>query len=161
MNLKETARFLWIFLGALYLFVVSPYFDGKSGFHLIWNVNIFQFVLAMLLQPFSCFILPGLFVVFSVLMHKRKWRVFFIIFVFLLEALNVLWFYKAWPYGLKFQGERFTIFIALINLLCFAAILLLAWLGGRCKNTIFLHIATLGFFIVLAFVAFPWLGESI
>lgn len=161
MNIKETIKFLWISLGALFLFIISPYFDNTWGFHLLLRCNILQFVLAMILQPLSCFILSGLFVIFSIVIHKRKWTIVFIIFVFILEILNGLWFYNSWSYGLRYQGERFVIFMAVINLLCFGSILLLTWLGVKYKNNIFLQVATLGFFVVLAFIAFPWLGESI
>ena len=161
MNSKEAVKFLWISLGALFLFIMSPYFDGKWGFHLLRHFNVLQFILAMILQPLSCFVLSGLFVIFSVQIHKRKWGIVFISFVFILEVLNALWFHKAWSYGFRYQGEHFTIMIAWVNLLCFGLVLLLTGLGVKYKKQLFLHIATLTFFITLAFIAFPWLGESI
>jgi spore germination protein YaaH len=76
-------------------------------------------------------------------------------------SLSVWWYVVGWSYGLRYQGQSYTLGCSLIAALLAAAIVILGVIGHWRRSTDF---ALLGRWLGLVFVmtyAFPWLGEFI
>ena len=160
-KIYRVIRIIWITLGAGYLFAVTPYFEYLTKINIIPIINTLQIGLAFLCGASSGFILPGLFILFSVFSNKKKYPWLFLIFALIISILNTWFLYIAWPYGLQFQGKSYTIHIIIYNALSIISIFSLVMTGVKYKKIVLLDVATFLFFIFLAFLAFPHLGESI
>ena len=88
---------------------------------------------------------------------KRSYVLFGVLIV-----LSALFFWGSWQWGIQYQGRRFTIGVALINLCWIAGLgagfLVCRKLGASFLGSLILHWLL---FAWVAWYAFPWLGEML
>ena len=73
--------------------------------------------------------------------------------------LDIFYFWGSWDYGVKWQGERYTMIIMLINVVAFLVIASLLYLSWKLESKNLLNSANLLLFVMLSWYIFPTLGE--
>lgn len=159
-NAKKT----FLLLSTLILIVLSPYMNMvvlKNGIYDIVQPTLGQFSLLIFTGKFSLVILPTCYLVMSLLSKKKYYPISFGFIVTVVALTNTYFFIHAWSYGLQYQGLIYTIFIAFLNFICFFLVYTLLYQYKKGNKFIFIYIANFLLMLILTFVAFPWLGESI
>jgi len=161
-------------VGAILLFLVSPYtwlifmpdnflanIYDKAMTHDIMPLSTLLYGGLFLWGSFSFFITSILFALLSLSSGKKSYIYFFVVFVSILMIMNFLWIIHNWSYGLKFQGEYYTIIVTIANGIFFILLYSLVFIFEKTKKNQWIHAANFLFCLMLIFLMFPWLGENI
>lgn len=73
--------------------------------------------------------------------------------------LDMAYFANSWNYGLMYQGQYHTTHVFVENLIGFGVVFCLSFSGLRRSSKTYQQSANLLLFILLAWCAFPYLGE--
>jgi hypothetical protein len=79
--------------------------------------------------------------------------------VAVLAALSVIWYWRGWPYGMKYQGHVYTLGCACVSAAMVAVVTACGWFSRVLADS---GLATAGRWVALLWVityGFPWLGE--
>lgn len=121
---------------------------------------IHVFVFSMFISFGYVLIMPGVYIIlFSFLGDKKFFGKFVLMISIMFSILNMLYFLDAWKYGVKYQGEPYTLTVAVINIIGFLGVMTLAFLGLKRESKIMQYAANLLLFVLLSCFAFPLLGE--
>ena len=83
----------------------------------------------------------------------------FPILLTVLSSLDICFLVAGWQYGLQYEGEQFTVWVTVANVVCIAALWSM-WLAWRRAATFGHRVAILSaMHCWLFWCAFPWLGE--
>ena len=151
---------IWISGGALILAAFSALILTHGMMTPFVPMPVYQVVLAWILSYAFVIVLPLLYVTeYHFLSRKPYFGKIVRTATLILFGLSVLYFYSSWDYGVKYQGELHTRIVAVENALGFFAVLALSTFGISKSSQVLLRIANLLLFVLLAWCAFPYLGE--
>ena len=130
--------------------VMSPFVPMPIYLVLLFLFTSFGFI----------FFLPVLYVLELLILEKSKnaGRLVFI-FSITIFMLDMAYFSSSWKYGLRYQGQYHTTLVFIENLVGFSTVVVLSHLGIRRSSTFYQQSANLLLFVLLAWCAFPYLGE--
>jgi ACR3 family arsenite efflux pump ArsB len=107
-------------------------------------------------------VLPGLYIIGLRLFWNRTNLgaiVYGLVITFFL--LDVLWLAMSWSLGVSYQGLIHTALVTAWNAVGLAVVFALSWYGFRNASKR-MHVASFtGVFVMLAWCAFPYLGEML
>lgn len=150
----------WTFGGAILLLVISSIMM-TTGVMKPWNpMPIYQVILAWIVSFFYLFFIPIIYLIEIKLIAQSKHFLKIVTgLTLLLSALSIKYFWGSWDYGYKYQGELHTKIVALENLLGFSIVLGVCIWAIKKENQTGGYAANLLLFSLLAWCAFPYLGE--
>lgn len=163
-SVKQSYQIIFITVTTFLLVALSPYVGMVLFGEYVFNVippTLAQFMLLMLIGKFSSVLLPACYIVMSILSKKKYYPAGLLSMVTLFFVLDICFFIMMWPYGIKGQGETYTVLFSLLNLFCFYLIYNLVSQYKKEKKRIFIYLANFLFMLTLTLVAFPWIGESL
>lgn len=151
---------IWISSGAIILVAVSVLMLTQGMMTPLVPMPVYQVVLAWILSYAFVIILPLLYVVeYHFLSRKQYFGETLVTTTLILSNLSLLYFWGSWDYGVQYQGELHIRIVAVENALGFLAVLALSTVGLAKSSQVLLRIANLLLFVLLAWCAFPYLGE--
>lgn len=167
-----TFKKVTIILGAIFLFLISPYSSAIFPFiphvhmpsviaNIVFPGNVTLILIPLLLREGALFFLPGCFVILSLFFHKKSYVHFFTGLVSLLMLLDIAWIIISWKSGVKYEKLDFAITVVVENGLCFFVIYSMIAAYYKWRKLLLLYFSLLFLCLTLTFFAFPWLGESI
>ena len=151
----------WMYGGAVLIALISS-LPLTQDYMSPWvPMPVYLVVLVWLLFFGSILVLPLIYLLeFKAIANSAYFGRVVLILSVVLAGLDAWYFYRSWEYGLKWQGERHTQIVAIENLAGFAILIALATLGAVKKSRPILLTANLFLFGLLAWCAFPYLGET-
>ena len=151
---------IWISGGAITVAAVSALLLTQGMMTPLVPMPVYQVVLAWVLSYAFVIVLPLLYVAeYHLLAEKAYFGRTVLTMALILAGLSVGYFYSGWDYGVKYQGEIHTRIAAVENAVGFLAVLGLSTLGIFKSSQVLLRTANLLLFVLLAWCAFPYLGE--
>ncbi len=152
------ARTRWIFAGGLFtlLLTLAP---------ILWGVTFlaptpFYLIVAYWTLPPLVALLPALYMGSVVLTFRYgAWRIVLLVVALVLSALSVAYLYRSWDNGLRYQGGLHTKLVILENAVGWFAVVCAGTIANVTKSRYVTLVANLLLFAVLAWCAFPYLGE--
>jgi len=170
--IKFNVEKIAVLLGAMFLFVVSPYVSSVFPFiphinapshiaNIIFPGNVLLLLLPLIFWYGSFFFLPSCFIILSIFFRRKNYINFFTMLVSMLMVLDIVWILHSWQGGIRYQKPHFTIGVAIENGLCFFIIYLTIAAYYKWRKCAFLYFSALILCLTLTFFAFPWLGEPI
>jgi hypothetical protein len=121
-SVKQSYQIIFITVTTFLLVVLSPYVGMVIFGEYVFNVippTLAKFMLLMLIGKFSSVPLPACYVVMSILSQKKYYPAGLLSMVTLFFVLDIWFFIMMWLYGIKGQGETYTVLFSLLNLFCF------------------------------------------
>jgi hypothetical protein len=104
--------------------------------------------------------LPVFYVLCAVVLDKsQNAERLVLIFAGIVFLLDMAYLAIAWNYGMRYQGQYHTTFVSIENVIGFGIVVFLSVLGLRKPSKILQQSTNLLLFILLAWCAFPYLGE--
>jgi hypothetical protein len=121
---------------------------------------LYMVVMAWILSYGFLAVMPAIYLLeFKFLSQRIYFGKVVLISASLFAVLNAYYFSQAWSYGYKYQGEFHTNVVAAENLVGFASLIVLAYLGVSKESKMLQYSANLFLFLLLSWCAFPYLGE--
>jgi len=159
-------------VGAILLFLVSSYtwpplhidpfadiFDKAMGH--IFPASLPLFYMMFFLLSYSIFVIPMFFCLLSLFSRKKNYSYFFIALISIFMIMDFTWIIHYWSYGLEYQGKCYTIIVTIANSIFFFVLYSLLFIFKKTKKNQWIHSANFLLCLMLIFLMFPWLGESI
>ena len=153
-------RVKWMYGGAISIALISSLILTVGVMNPFVPMPIYQVILAWVISFFSILVMPVIYMFEVKLISQTKY--FSIIVTALISALallNIKYFWGAWGYGYKYQGELHTQIVAIENIVGFSIALAVSIWALKHKNTVASYIANFILFALLSWCAFPYLGE--
>ena len=158
--MSEANDLSWCVRGAIAVGIVGAvvFFVGFPS--VVAPVPIYLLLLAWTMSFAAVLVLPVIYFLSAYYGSRiQSYPAWVIALILLIAALDVWYFTEAWGYGIKWQGATYTHRMAILNIVSLGTVSIIgAW--GAFRNSIkATKIAHLCLFIVLAWCAFPTLGE--
>jgi hypothetical protein len=150
----------WCIRGAIAVGIVCAIVFFVGGPSIIAPVPLYLLLLAWTMSFVAVLVLPAIYFLSAYYGTRvQSYPTWVVVVTLLIAGLDAWYFTEAWAYGIKWQGAAHTQTMLILNILGLGAVsLVAAW--GLLKNSMkAARIAHLCLFIVLAWCAFPVLGE--
>ena len=157
-------RVKWMYGGALAIVLISSLILTVGVMNPFVPMPIYQVILAWIISIFSILVMPLIYLLEMKLISQSKhFSIIVTALITILALLNLKYFWGAWDYGLKYQGELHTQIVAIENVVGFSIALAISiWSlknKNKNKNTVASYVANFILFALLSWCAFPYLGE--
>jgi len=150
----------WMFGGGLAILGASSLLFLVGVMNPFVPMPLYMVVMAWILSYGFLAVMPAIYLLeFKFLSQRSYFGKVVLISALLFAAFNAYYFSQAWSYGYKYQGEFHTRVVAAENLVGFASLIVLAYLGVSRKSKMLQYSANLLLFLLLSWCAFPYLGE--
>ncbi|MBI5589479.1 MAG: hypothetical protein HY881_03240 [Deltaproteobacteria bacterium] len=150
----------WMLFGAIAIAVVSSLLFTVSIMNPLVPTPFYLLILAWIISYGIIAVLPLIYLAeYWFLSRKNGFGKITLISAVLLSILSFIYFWVAWEYGLKYQGELHTQLVAAENGIGFLILLTVAYKGVKANSKPIQYSANLFMFLLLAWCAFPYLGE--
>jgi hypothetical protein len=150
----------WLFAGAGAIAATASLFFSVDIMNPFAPMPLYMVVMAWTLSYGFLAVMPAIYLLeFQFLSQRSYFGKVVLISASLFAALNAYYFSQAWSYGYKYQGEFHTKIVAAENLVGFAGLIILAYVGVSKKSKMLQYSANLFLFLLLSWCAFPYLGE--
>ncbi|MEC4672801.1 MAG: hypothetical protein VST68_01305 [Nitrospirota bacterium] len=156
----EKAERNWMIWGAVGIAVLSSLILIVPGKNPLVPIPFYLLLLAWLIGYGFIAALPLIYLVeFWFLRRKECFGKFTLNSALLFLVFNILYFWVAWENGIKWWGKLHTQLVAIENAIGFFILIILAHHGEKWNSRSIQYSANLFMFLLLAWCAFPILGE--
>lgn len=154
------SRTPWLLGGATVIALLSAALVMGNGPSVLRPMPVHQVVLALWMGGAFVLVLPLIYLVTLAGLWGTRWFAqVSLAAAFVVAGLSVVWFVSSWEFGYTFQGAWHTLSVAAINALAIGAAVVLAAVGWHRESRQMQASAYFTVFAMLAWCAFPFLGE--
>ncbi len=150
----------WLILGVLAVTVTSSLVFIGEPIRVLAPAPFYMMMLAWSMPYGYIVVMSIIYVIeFSLIRNRKNFGTFILILAIFFSVLDIWYFYGAWEFGVEYQGYTYTKIVAIGNMVGFASLVILSYLGVKTKSRTLQHSANLFLFLLLSWYAFPYLGE--
>lgn len=150
----------WLYFGTTFLALISFLHIISGGMSPFIPTPFYLLFLGWVISYGVVFVFPLLYLInLKMIVNNSNFGKIILIVALVISFLNLFYLLHSWKDGIKYQGLDYLNIVVIENIFGCSSLVALAYFGMKRKNKEVQHFANLLMFILLAWCAFPYLGE--
>jgi len=156
----RTINIKWLYFGTISLTLISFLFISSGTMNPFIPTPFYMLFLGWIISYGVVFVFPLLYVInLKMIANNSNFAKITLIVSLVLSFLNLFYLLNSWEDGIVHQDLDYLKIVVVENIFGFSSLIVLAYFGIKRKNKEVQYFANLLVFILLAWCAFPYLGE--